>query len=409
MSKELKTVDLKNIEILAVGKWKSNSGDVTFKQDDLDEIVSAFDELTGNPELNYEPPAKLGHDDGQKLLQKDGYPAAGWITKLSRAGDKLIADLKDIPGKIAAIIKAGGYKKVSAEVYSDYEIGGKKYPKVLKAISFLGGDIPAVKTIQDIVAQYASDDPVTAVLYEMAEESLTKKVDAIYQAWNVQHRPALNVDATGYISEVFDTHVIVNKADKYYKVPYSVSESNEFVFDTAEAVRVERVYQEVKKEQEDTLMEKELREVLKLAEDADVIEAVKALKDKANAATPAAGTVSLSEYETVKTDAAKLSEKVTTLETKLAERDRDERVSKALSAGKITPAQKDWANSYAFSDPKGFDAFVAAAPVAVKLGELGSSGETGDAIELTEQEIKLGEKMGLTKEDLMNAKKQEVA
>ena len=45
----------------------------------------------------------------------------------------------------------------------------------------------------------------------------------------------------------------------------------------------------------------------------------------------------------------------------------------------------------------------------VELGERGTSGESAEAVQLTEQEIKLGEKMGLTREELINAKKQEVA
>lgn len=350
MPKELETMNLNDIEILAVGTWTGSSGPVEFRQSDLDDIVAAFDEITGMP-VNYEPPAKLGHDGKQKLLQEDGYPAAGWITRLRRVGDKLVADLKDIPGKIAAIIKAGGYKKVSAEVYSNYEISGKKFPKVLKAISFLGGDIPAVKTLNDIVAQYKDTGQVVAVLYEMAE----------------------NDDTTPRSREV------------------PADQSNP-----------------TNTEQEE-YMEKELREVLGLAEDADIVEAVKGLKEKADAAAPKEDTVSLSEHETVKNENSKLETRVTTLETQLAERDRDNRVSKAIVAGKITPAQKEWADQYALSDPSGFDAFVAGAPVVVDLSEKGHGKDGETEVELTEADIKMAEQMGVSREALIEAKKQEVA
>lgn len=40
-------------------------------------------------------------------------------------------------------------------------------------------------------------------------------------------------------------------------------------------------------------------------------------------------------------------------------------VTAAMSAGKVAPAQKDWATAYAGQDPKGFEAFVAASPVIV--------------------------------------------
>jgi hypothetical protein len=413
MPKEkLETVDLSDIEILAVGTWKGSSGPVAFVGGDLDNIVSAYGELTGDKNLNYEPPAKLGHDANQKLLQEDGYPAAGWVSALRRAGDKLVCDLKAVPKKIGDLIKAGGYKKVSAEVYSDYEIGGKKYPKVLKAISLLGGDIPAVKTLNDIVAQYGEAGQraqITAVLYELAEESLSKRVDAIYQAWGKQNRDPFTTDLTGFVLDVFTDYVIVSKADKYYKVPYSVSQTGEHVFATAQAVQVERVYQEIKNVQEE-YMEKEIRKLLGLAEDADIVGAVKALKDKAET-VPAAGAVSLAEHEAA---TAKLTEKVATLETRLAEREqkivlseRDARVEKAIASGKVTPAQKKWADEYALKDPSGFDAFVTAAPVVVEVNkERGSGAETPADVQLTEAEISMGEKLGVPKEELIKAKKQ---
>ncbi len=54
-----------------------------------------------------------------------------------------------------------------------------------------------------------------------------------------------------------------------------------------------------------------------------------------------------------------------------AERAADDAVILALKSGKITPAQQDWARSYALSDPKGFGSFVEKAPQIVPLGEIG--------------------------------------
>jgi len=63
-------------------------------------------------------------------------------------------------------------------------------------------------------------------------------------------------------------------------------------------------------------------------------------------------------------------EELNALKKKNAERDADAAVVLALKAGKLTPAQKDWAKSYALSDPKGFASFVEKAPQAVPLGEI---------------------------------------
>lgn len=52
-----------------------------------------------------------------------------------------------------------------------------------------------------------------------------------------------------------------------------------------------------------------------------------------------------------------------------ARREADEAVTLALKTGKIAAAQKEWAQSYALSDPKGFSAFVEKAPQVVPMGE----------------------------------------
>ena len=69
-------------------------------------------------------------------------------------------------------------------------------------------------------------------------------------------------------------------------------------------------------------------------------------------------------------DGVNLREKVEKLEKAAAQRDADEAVTKALKAGKITPAQKEWAVSYALNDPKGFADFAAKAPQVVPMDQI---------------------------------------
>ena len=64
------------------------------------------------------------------------------------------------------------------------------------------------------------------------------------------------------------------------------------------------------------------------------------------------------------------SQEIATLKAKLAARERDELVAAALKAGKITPAQKEWADTYALNDPEGFKLFVTKAPQVVPLDKL---------------------------------------
>ena len=538
---ELETVDIENVEILAVGKWNGVPSTKEYTKKDLDEIVRSFKSLSSDEKLNYEPPLKLGHDEHQKLLQKDGYPAAGWVKALKRIGNKLVASFGEVPKKIGDIIKAGGYKKVSSEIYHDYAMGDYKFPLVLKAVALLGGDIPAVKTIADIQAQYSQEDGVDVVIYEFGEQSvsleeilsdidswlekaevaihgkvgspairtylkevklklrnligketklaeelnLDRKLRLIYDAFYEMIQPITLGESYPYIREMHKDHIIMEKGNEHYKIPFS-EKDGEVVFDMENAVKVKLVYEPTKEKlmefkewdvayindlpdsafayirsggekdedgktvpralrflpykniqgnvdlphlrnalarltqtsltiaeqakarkvlvaaaekagvgdyEKEERMEKELRELLKTDETTDILEVVRKLVEEKEEKV-----VSLVEYEATE-------KKVTALETKLAERERDERVTKAINSGKITPAQKEWADKYAMSDPSGFDSFIEKQPVVVQLGEIGSS--ANEAVGLTEAEISLGEKLGVSKEALIAAKKEE--
>lgn len=63
-----------------------------------------------------------------------------------------------------------------------------------------------------------------------------------------------------------------------------------------------------------------------------------------------------------------VAKRVTVLETASANTRAEVAVEKAMQEGKITPANKDWAISYASSNPDEFETFVKNAPVIVKPG-----------------------------------------
>ena len=66
--------EIKGVEIFAVGTWNGNK--ITLKT--LNDIVQSFDKTKGF----LKPPLKLGHNDEQNLIAKDGLPAAGWVGKV---------------------------------------------------------------------------------------------------------------------------------------------------------------------------------------------------------------------------------------------------------------------------------------------------------------------------------------
>jgi hypothetical protein len=129
-----------DIEIFSAGTW---NGD-TFSARDLEDMARNFDEL----KEKIKPPIKLGH------RQLEGQPALGWVESLRVLGEKLIASVADVPPIITEAIKRKLYRRVSPEIYFGYKdtTTKKRYNFVVSAVSLLGADIPAVKTLEDLTA-----------------------------------------------------------------------------------------------------------------------------------------------------------------------------------------------------------------------------------------------------------------
>ena len=157
------TFGLNDVEIFEAGTWNG----FEYGEKDLDGIVAAFN--AGAKEIK--PFVKLGHDQGQKLLQKDGYPSAGWITGLRRVGSKLLADIQAMPKAIKELVENKAYGRLSSELYVKPKIGEKVYDYALKAVALLGGDTPAVKTLKDFVTLYTDETPEGAGVLSFAAEA----------------------------------------------------------------------------------------------------------------------------------------------------------------------------------------------------------------------------------------------
>ena len=140
--------ELKGVEIFQTGKWNGDS----YSLDDLKEIVSSFQPL----KAQLQPFVKLGHNESQPLLAKDGLPAAGWIENVYIQGNKLLADIIDMPASIYELVKNKAYKRISSEIYWNLsDSTGKVFKRALKAIALLGGDTPAVGSLADVQALYS--------------------------------------------------------------------------------------------------------------------------------------------------------------------------------------------------------------------------------------------------------------
>lgn len=150
----LETFDIHGVELFAVGTWNGDK----YSAADLDEMVRAHQEIGDQ----IKPFMKLGHSKEQALLKSGDMPAAGWIHNVRREGDRLVADIKNLPKKIYQLLKAKAYMRRSAEVLCNVNIGGKAYKYALKACAFLGGEMPAVHTLDDVLALYAANGEAIA-------------------------------------------------------------------------------------------------------------------------------------------------------------------------------------------------------------------------------------------------------
>ncbi len=464
---ELETVDIPNVEILAVGKWQG-SVTRTYKLETLQNLVKSFKALLANAELNYEPPLKLGHDDDQAIIQESGLPSIGWVKALKVKGDKLVADFAKVPKKLADIIKAGGYKKVSSELYFDYAIGGKTWPAVLKAVSLLGADVPAVKTIADIRAMYDEKEQAEVVVYmadkatglsldglmteldrvieeaepaiktklgapairtylrevktklralitkaqtaenaESPDESLDAKTRVVRDAWWTTFQKVQAPNEPGWVRDVFTDHVIVEKAGGLLSIPYTVSEDGGVVFDVAAAVAVAIQYVPVSTQESSAGMP--AKETVKESEEhmkADITKAL-GLPENATDDQVVKAVQGLKGGETL-AETTTLRAQLAEAQEKLAEGEASGVIQKYLAEGKLVPAQVDAAKAAYRKDPTTFTALMEKQPKLVELGERGSGTDNASpSAALSESDRKVAEALGVKLEDFAKARESE--
>jgi hypothetical protein len=191
--------ELTDIEIFEAGTYRGK----TYTDADLDTMVANFtackDEI--------KPVAVIGHDEDQELLKKSGLPSAGWMESVKKVGTKLLATFKDVPKVIADLISKGAYKRISSEIYNDYN--GKGY--ALRRVAILGGDIPEVKTLADIAALY-SDSPAGTTWVTLSEAA-PKSVEggAAAAPATGEENTNMNMDVQELAEKVTELTELVNK------------------------------------------------------------------------------------------------------------------------------------------------------------------------------------------------------
>jgi len=102
-----------------------------------------------------------------------------------------------------------------------------------------------------------------------------------------------------------------------------------------------------------------------------------------------------------------LAQRLSALETAQTTAAATQRADAAIEAGKVTPANRDWAITYASRDPRGFDQFVANQPAVLASGDVVPGGQpAGDAATtLTHTEKQVCAQMNLSEDEYLTCKR----
>lgn len=147
------------VEIFKTGTHADSKGRKSeYTHEILDDMVSLY-----NSKHDLAPIVK-GHPVSNS-------PAYGWVDKLARRGNKLLAYLKDINSEFASEIKEGRYKKVSISLTPDLN---------LRHIGFLGAASPAVSGLAPVEFDESKSNSIDYVLTDNSEETESvKKLEQI--------------------------------------------------------------------------------------------------------------------------------------------------------------------------------------------------------------------------------------
>lgn len=287
----------KEIKILPLGVVKSRKGTFLVDDESAEMILRSFNERQLDLVVDYEH---------QTMLNMQA-PAGGWIRKLRKGKDAIIADVEWTD-------KAAQYLKNKEYRYLSPVIRVRKDRRVTAIHSVALTNVPAIDGMFAMCSDAGLDDFVKEDKMELKE--LAAILGLPEDATEEQVRSAL-------------------KSAVQKKAEPEGSETPP----AAETVA------------ESTVANSTILGLLELPEDAkteDVTAKIMSLK---------AGDETL-------------AKRVEELEGQIRGKAADDAVETALKEGKVSAAQKEWARGYALKDPEGFAAFCAQAPAMVPQGRM---------------------------------------
>lgn len=414
-------------------------GKFTITDDDLDNMVANF--RAHRPK----PPTELAVDyEHMSAIGNQVSPAAGWVKGMDHTPGELWIAVS-WTDKAAGMIRAKEYRFISPEWhmhYRDKENGKDLGPALLSMAltnrPFIEGMQPVMlsekleeynagvlmlsekmlglfipkedspMTAADWDQQYVNDLPDIAFAYIEPGGEKDEKGKTVPRG--LRRLPFKNMDGSVNLDHLRNA---LARLDQTSLSQDGKTEARRKLEKAAQEAGVgetgDKSQEQNKNAQEVSQVEDQIRELLGLGPDDDILAKLKELKAKAEGAA---------EADTAKTEAEQAKEaaetKLQAKETELTEangklmaKEVAADVDQALKDGHILPKQVEWAKSMRAKDPEGFKAFLATAP---KIGPSGTIiGREGDegAIQLTEAEVKIGKRMGVSEEQLIEQKKRD--
>lgn len=375
----LKTKDILDVEIAKTGTFNASTGKVTFTRKDFNDMEAASKELLGKVAF----PLKLGHNEGQELVQEDGLPAAGWIENVRREGDLLKADFMRVPLQIAELMKAGAFRKRSIEAFRNVEFAGKRFPMVLTGTALLGEDLPAVDSLDDIEALYQAAKLELPVQDQDTEATLVLMT--------------VGVDATGggdnpdteTVAEIIrELQALVGRAESLIKNRKGAPQLRSLVKTVTNELR--QVTKTTIGDGDMELSREQIVKMLGLADDVtddDMEAAIKELqetqaakkKDQEEADRKAKAEANMDPaIKELQDENAKQAAQILTLENDKAKEDATVAADAAIKAGRFVPGVRDQLVQLALTNGEEFKKLVDNTPVNAILATGAVIGGDGD-------------------------------
>ena len=331
------------IKILPLGRVHSQKGDFNVDEESFELIRKQFKDRKLDLVIDYE----------HQTLSDVQAPAGGWIKDLYKGEDSIIAKVEWTP-------KAAEYLK------------NKEY-----------------RYLSPVVLVRKRDQKATAI-HSVALTN-TPAIDGMFALVN-----SLDIEDISEGGNIMD----LKELAKALGLPETATEEEikKAVEDAAKAA--ERLKEMEEKKPEDKPGEGgKPQEVAEVVANSTILSML-GLKADAKTEDVAASIMAL------KAGAPDTQAELLALKQRMAERDADEEVQKALKAGKITAAQSEWAKSYALKDMEGFKGFVDKAPVVVPQGKLDLK-DAPAASNSDEVDVAILKNMGVSMEDVKKYNKKE--